>query len=137
DALPRDVGKRPGDWIGPDRHAREVGSDLWRGDRPARPLVDEPEIRCVRAAALAGAVEYVADRLSQFARVVEQLTARAWRGRHPRLGDPAVEVARGGQPFDPAAGAAAECREEVQRHVPEAEPEITHSTSIRGVANTG
>ena len=60
-----------------------------RGDRPARLLVDEPEIGCAGAAAVAGAVENAADRLSQLAR-----RRPADRSRTARPQSPASAIQR-------------------------------------------
>src|ERR1700722_8706211 len=133
--LPRDVGERSSDRIRPDGRVREVARDLWRDDGAARPLVHEREIRCARAAAPACALEDAAHCLSQLACVVEELDARARRAWEARLGDPAGQIRRNGQSFDAPPGGIAEGREEIQRHVPESETEVTHfNTSMTGVA---
>src|SRR5262245_6625707 len=117
DALARDVGECRRRRIGRDERAVEVPVDLRGVGRPARPLVQDFDVRLGWALAGAGTVEDAVGRLAQSPRLIENARGHARLFGELRFAQPPGQVLRLGEPLDSSTWAVAERRDELQRDV--------------------
>ena len=115
----------------------EVPVDLRGKGRPARPLVQDFEVGLGLTLAGAGTVEDAVGRLPQGTRLIEIPRGHPRPFGELRLAQPPGEVIGLREPLDSSTWAIGERRDELQREVAQAEPELTHVHHYNPCWNTG